>query len=206
MDIEVFVNERIQFARYFYSEGIKPFKETITSIENEQPPYVPVYSESGEPQFITEWTQANDGIESIGLASISMLSSAMQLYLKGWIARKEMRLSQKHVGQGKGWFHKLINTIEHYGVDFTNCPIDVDVLEQMVLARNRTQHSEDITSNSVVHLKKDLKRFQSPVFVDASGIAVTNNWFDWVRVYVDEAIFNDVAGTLQKFCSWLEQQ
>ncbi|HCM1473138.1 glutathione S-transferase C-terminal domain-containing protein [Vibrio parahaemolyticus] len=208
MDIEVFTNERLKFARFFYSEGIKPFKRIITSIDDELPPYEPVYSESGEPQFMSEWAQANDGIEAVGLASISMLSSALQLYMNGWLDRIEARPNVKPVKRkgNSGWFHALKNAIAYHGVDFSQCPVNVDVLEQMVLARNRTQHSEDITSNSVTHLERDLKRFPSPIFVNPSDIAMTNNWFNWVRVYVDESIFNDVTDTVEDFCRWLEKQ
>lgn len=210
MDIQVFTNERLKFARFYYSEAVKPFKSIIGLIEDEQPPYVPVYDESGEPQFIYEWVQAKDGIEAVGLASVSMLSSALQLYMNGWLDREEERPGVRLVKRkgNNGWFHALKDAIEHHGVDFTQCPIDVDVLEQMVLARNRTQHSDDITSNSVRHLRKDLNKFQSHVFVSPSDVAIVNsgNTFSWVRVYVDESTFNNVADTLEVFCTWLEKQ
>lgn len=156
MDIQVFTNERLKFARFFYSEGIKPFSAIMELIEGEQPPYVPVYDESGCSG------QVKDGIEAVGLASISMLSSALQLYMNGWLDRVEARRGVQNFKRkgNNGWFHALKDAIEHHGVDFTQCPVDVNVLEQMVLARNRTQHSDDITSNSVRHLRKDLNKFQ----------------------------------------------
>ena len=167
MDIQLFTNERLKFARFFYSEGVKPFKSIMSLIENEQAPYVPVYDESGEPQYIYEWIQAQDGVEAVGLASLSMLSSVLQLYMNEWLDRQEAPKGVEAVSRkgSKGWFHALKDGIASHGVDFTQCPIDVDVLEQLVLARNRTQHSEDITSNSVNHLKRDLDKFQSHVFV-----------------------------------------
>jgi len=208
LDIQVFTNERLKFARFFYSEGIKPFKAIMASIEDEQPPYVPVYDESGEPQFIYEWIQAKDGVEAVGLASISMLSSALQLYMNGWLDRVEARRGVQPVKRkgNSGWFHALKDAMVHHEADFSQCPIDVDVLEQMVLARNRTQHSEDIASNSVRHLRTDLNKFQSHVFVNPSEIVMVNNGFNWALVYVDESIFNNVADTLESFCTWLEKQ
>lgn len=210
MDIQVFTNERLKFSRFFYAEGIKPFSAIMELIEGEQPPYVPVYDESGEPQFIYEWIQAKDGIEAVGLASISMLSSALQLYMNEWLDRVEARRGvQPFKRKGNnGWLHALKDAIEHHGVDFTQCPIDVNVLEQMVLARNRTQHSDDITSNSVRYLRKDLNKFQSHVFVSPSDVAIVNsgNTFSWISIFVDESIFNNVADTLESFCTWLEKQ
>ncbi|EJC7018389.1 MULTISPECIES: hypothetical protein [Vibrio] len=208
MDIQVFTNERLKFARFFYSEGVKPFKSIMNLIENEQEPYVPTYDESGEPQYIYEWIQAQDGIEAVGLASLSMLSSALQLYMNGWLDRKEAPkgvVAVERKGR-KGWFHALKDGIASHGVDFTQCPIDVDVLEQLVLARNRTQHTEDITSNSVKHLKRDLDKFQSHVFVKPSDVPKVNAGFDWVRVHVDESNFNQATDSVEVFCKWLEKQ
>lgn len=208
MDIQVFTNERLIFARFFYSEGVKPFKSIMTLIENEQEPYVPVYDESGEPQYIYEWIQAQDGIEAVGLAALSMLSSALQLYMNGWLDRQEVPKGVGAVSRkgNKGWFHALKDGIASHGIDFTQCPIDVDVLEQLVLARNRTQHSEDITSNSVKHLKRDLDKFQSHVFVKPADVPRVNAGFNWVRVHVDESNFSQATDSVKMFCNWLEKQ
>ena len=208
MDIEAFTKERLNFARFFYLEGVKPFKEIISLIENKQSPYDPVYDESGEPQFICEWIQAQDGINAVGLATVSMLSSALQLYMKGWLDRTESAAAQpaKRTGCKGGWFHALKGAMEHHGVDFTKCPVDLDVLEQTVLARNRIQHSDDITSISIKHLKDDLGRFQSPVFVDPTDVALTYSWFDWVKVHVDDEVFTKVVCAVEEICTWLEAQ
>ncbi|WP_431786417.1 hypothetical protein [Vibrio harveyi] len=208
MDIQVFTNERLKFARFFYLEGVKPFKSIQSLIESEQEPYVPTYDESGEPQYIYEWIQAQDGIEAVGLASLSMLSSALQLYMNGWLDRIEAPKGIVAVSRkgNKGWFHALKDGIASHGVDFAQCPIDVDVLEQLVLARNRTQHSEDITSNSVNHLKQDLDKFQSHVFVKPSDVPRINDRFNWVRVHVDESNFSQAAESVEMFCKWLERQ
>ncbi|MGR6831392.1 hypothetical protein [Aliivibrio wodanis] len=207
MDIEVFTKERLKFAHFFYTQGVTPFKEIISLIENEKSPYQPIYDESGEPQYIYEWMQAQDGIESIGLASLSMLSSALQLYMNAWIDRVEARKSEPFNRKGnKGWFHALKKVMQDCGVDFSSCPVNLDILEQMVLARNRTQHSEDITSNSVVHLKRELERFESPVFVKETDRNMNNSWFGLPKVYVDETIFNDVINQVEQFCAWLETE
>ncbi|OCQ02082.1 hypothetical protein AKH15_07100 [Vibrio parahaemolyticus] len=207
MDILVFTNERLKFARFFYSEGVKPFKSIISLIENNQAPYDPIYDESGEPPYIYEWVQAQDGIEAVGLASLSMLSSTLQLYMNEWLDRIEAPKGIDAVSRkgSKGWFHALKDGIATHGVDFTECPIDIDVLEQLVLARNRTQHSEDITSNTVNHLKQDLDRFQSHVFVKSDDVLNEITGFNWVRVYVDEDNFNQAADSVENFCLWLEK-
>ncbi|MGL6277444.1 hypothetical protein ACSZME_19055 [Aeromonas dhakensis] len=204
MDIEYFFKERINFAKRFHTVGSEPFTKIMELIENEQPPYEPVYNESGEPQFLCEWLEARDGLESIGLATISMLSSSLQLYMNEWLNRIEKSNSRFNRKGSKGWFNALKNCMQAEGVDFSSCPANLNAIEQLVLARNRTQHAEDITSNSVTHLSKELSKFPSPLFVDPQDSALKNNWFGQPRVYVGAVQVNTIADELEKFSGWLE--
>ena len=204
MDIELFTKERIKFTKYFYENGCIPFQETIDLIEREQHPYVPVYDESGEPQFMSEWLQARDGIESIGLASLSMFSSSLQIYMNSWLDRFNV---PKSVRKGKkGWFDAMKKAMRNRGVDFTTCKLDLDILEQLVLARNRVQHADDITSNTVDHLPKELDKFPSPVFVDPKDPSLSKSWFGSPRVYVDRLKIDETAALIESFCEWLETE
>lgn len=204
MDIEHFTKERIKFTKYFYENGCLPFERIIDLIEKEQPPYVPVYDESGEPQFIFDWLQARDGVESIGLAAVSMFSSSLQIYMNAWLDRFEVPLDER--GGKKGWFNALKREMASCGVDFNSCDLDLDVLEQLVLARNRIQHADDITSNTVDHLPKELARFPSPTFVEPSYLGSTNTWFSYPRVYIDQTKVDETASLIESFCEWLEAE
>lgn len=204
MDIELFTKERIKFTKYFYENGCLPFEKIMDLIEKEQLPYVPVYDESGEPQFIFEWLRARDGVESVGLAAVSMFSSSLQIYMNAWLDRFEVPLA-KRSGK-KGWFDALKREMGSCGVDFTSCDLDLDVLEQLVLARNRVQHADDITSNTVAHLPKELARFPSPVFVDSKDPSLSKSWFGSPRVYVDRLKIDETAALIENFCEWLETE
>lgn len=199
MDIKYFMKERIKFARFFYEQGCTPFQNIITLIDNEQYPYVPIpYDESGEPQFLYEWQQAKEGIYSIGTASLSMLSSILKLYMDKWL--DFFSVPKKQRKGNKGWFQAYIKEMERLGINLSSCPADTTILEQMILARNRVQHSDDITSNTVAHLDSELLRFQSPVFVRSLSPA----WPRGQRIYINKSTFNDAISELEKFCSWLE--
>lgn len=204
MDIEHFTKERIKFTKYFYENGSIPFQETMDLIEREQPPYVPVYDESGEPQFISEWLQARDGLDSIGLASLSMFSSSLQIYMNAWLDRFKVPNS-KRKGK-KGWFNAMKKEMRNCGVDFTTCKLNLDILEQLVLARNRVQHADNITSNTVTHLPKELARFPSPTFVEPSYSSPSNTWFSYPLVYVDQHKVDETASLIESFCEWLETE
>ncbi|MXR67074.1 hypothetical protein GNT65_00005 [Shewanella sp. JBTF-M18] len=206
MDIEVFLKERVTFANNFYEQGCKPFKEIMELIEQEKTPYEPVYDESGEPQFIHEWLEARDGVESIGLAAVSMLSSSLQLYMNEWLNRVEKSSSPFNRKGSKGWFNALKNCMKNEGVDFSACPADLNAIEQLVLARNRTQHAEDITSNTISHRALELAKFPSPLFVDPQDQALSYNWFGQPRVYAGKHQIETISQEILDFCDWLEHE
>jgi hypothetical protein len=81
MDVSFFLRERLQFIRQFYFNSIVGFQATKQKIEDEEPPFVPVYNEDGNPSFEAEWQQAEDSIQVLGTTCLSMLSSSLKLYL-----------------------------------------------------------------------------------------------------------------------------
>ncbi len=211
MDIEYFLKERTKFTLYFYGSASKPFLETMDAIENGKPPFDnPPYSEDSEPAFLVEWTEANDGLFSLGLASISMLSSALQLYMSSWVDRIELKsnpLKRKHK---KGWLYAYRKITEDFGIDYSQCPIKFDIVEQIVLARNRTQHEEDISNLRISHSKNDLSKYPSPYFVserDNKHLSRgENNWWFMPQVYIDSGKLKDAVDTIEAFCNWLESE
>jgi hypothetical protein len=84
MDVNFFFNERIAFIRQFYDAASYPFVEKKRKIEAEEEPFIPPYSEDGEPPFLDEWIEADESLQVLGYSCISMLSAALQLYLITW--------------------------------------------------------------------------------------------------------------------------
>jgi len=211
LDIEFFLKERNKFSLYFYEKASKPFIETMLSIENEKDPYIPPYSEDGEPPFLAEWLEARDGLNSVGLATISMLSSAIQLFLSCWADRiesKDHRLDRKG---NKGWLNAYKKITMDFGVDYSKCPASLDIIEQTVLARNRTQHSEEITSHRISHSKKDLSKYPSPYFIsdeDLNRISSQQpeSWWMMPDIHIDHTKLKAVILEIEKYCSWLESE
>ena len=89
MDVEFFLKERTKFILYFYRNATFGFLKIIHAIENEEEPFVPPYSEDGEPPFLDEWMEAQTGLNSVGYATLSMLSASLALYLEEWTVRIE---------------------------------------------------------------------------------------------------------------------
>lgn len=168
MDVLFFLKERTKFIRYFYETAGQPFRETMRRIEAEEPPFDdPPYSEDGEPPYLGEWVEANEGLEVLGRSCISMLSPSLQLYFRTWerelgiVWEKGERERAFNSGFLKGY---QVCFGEVLGLSWDECPADLDLIEQIALARNRDQHPESITSMRVDHSPKDLQKHPRPFF------------------------------------------
>jgi len=212
VDLEFFLNERTRFVLYFYRTAARGFSEIVRAIENEEEPYVPPYSEDGEPPFLVEWMEAQTGLASLGYSALSMLSASLKLYLEEWTVRIEnpqQKFSRKH---RRGWFHAYRQILQDVGVVLESCPADLELIEQTVLARNLVQHPDDLTQMEVHHSEKDLKRYPNPVFLskqEAKMLEESSDLFSpWMtpKVSIDEAKLQEAVRHIESLCSWLEAQ
>ena len=76
----------------------------MQKIESEEPPFEPPYSEDGEPPFLAEWMEAEEGLQVVGRMCISMLSAALQLYFKTW--EDELGLKWESTAERKMYFER----------------------------------------------------------------------------------------------------
>jgi len=172
MDVSYFLHERTRLIRSYYATASQPFRETLRKIEAEEEPYVPPYSEDPEPPFLTEWLEARDFLEVTGRTCISMLAGSLSLFLEQW--EKQLGLSCKDAGKrmGKNIFregklHGYRQCFEAVsGKSWDACPANLVLIEQVVLARNRDQHPEDIWGFGVNHSKDDREKYPSLFFVE----------------------------------------
>jgi hypothetical protein len=215
MDIEFFLKSRTAFIRYFYEHAVSPFNEIKIAIENEEEPYIPPYSEDGEPPFLEEWMNAEQGVDTIGHACISMLSSSLQLFLKSWVNRLEKEHGMKfNVDfKKKGWFNGYREIFMQLQLPLSQCAVDLDVVEQIALARNRVQHPEDLTGVRIKHSESDLKRFPEPFFASEAELRMAIRDDDdsviwWLRPSVKPTTEKIIAAIdqVEALCSWLEQE
>lgn len=211
MDLVFFLKERTRFISYFYSTAAKGFIEIIRAIENEEKPYVPPYSEDGEPPFIDEWIEAKTGLTSVGYSALSMLSSSLKLYLEEWTVRIEnpqQKFDRKHK---RGWFFAYKMALKDIGLVLENCPANLELIEQVVLARNLAQHPEDLTRMKVQHSTKSLERYPNSIFLsaqEAKMLKESSLFMPWntPEVSVDESNMSEAIQDVETLCSWLESQ
>lgn len=172
MDVLFFLKQRTSLIRHFYETASVPFLDLKRKIEGGEHPFEPPYSEYGEPPFLEEWLQADVELELLGRTCVSMLSDSLKLFFGTW--ERTMWAEPPCQKCFPGDFRKgfLAGYLVCFGkalnVERKDCPADLEVLEQVILLRNRSQHPEVITSLDVSHDESTRKRYPSPFFARPS--------------------------------------
>lgn len=214
MDVRYFLNQRLSFVTQLYANSTEPFVERMRMIEAEEEPYVPPYSEDGEPEFQTEWLEAEESLQVLGHACVSMLSASFHLYLKAWERQLRVPVGDKYKFDFKrGWFNGYkAYFLGEFGVAFEDSHCHLGLLEELVLARNRVQHPESITSHSTHYSEDDLKKLKSPFFIDNRDYELFNEeeegergWLMAPAIHVTPEKFQAAASEVARFAEWLEK-
>ena len=216
MDVLFFFKRRTEFIRRFYETAGTPFLETLRKIDAEEPPFDdPPYTEDEEPPYLEEWIEAREGLEVLGRTCVSMLSTSLRLYFETWEREFGIRReSGEHKRTFKGGF------LQHYKtcfekilqISWVDCPANIELIEQMILARNRDQHPDHITTMRVRHKKKDLSKYPLPFFMNESEKEFHANSDMEGRLLMDpptievspDALRQALAET-EKLTDWLEE-
>lgn len=213
MDVRFFLEQRLSFISQLYTNSSKSFVETKRLIEAEEESYVSPYSEDGEPPFLTEWIEADDSLQVLGHACVSMLSASFHLYLKGLEHQRCIPAGKKYAAEFKrGWFNGY--KAYFYGefeIGFEASQCNLGLLEELVLARNRVQHPEWITSQRTHYSKEDMKKLPSPFFISSRDIELFSEqedgergWLMQPAIHVTLENFLSAVSEVRRFSEWLE--
>lgn len=213
VDLRYFLSRRMDFIRQFYEMSAAPFIERKRQIEDEEEPFVPPYSENPEPPFLDEWLEAEESLQVLGRTCISMLAAAFHLYFKTWERQIGIPVDASLKGDFKnGWLNGYKAYFErHFQIRFGDSPIKIDVLEEIVLVRNRTQHPESITMDSSHYSESDLKKFPRPFFIDEGDAALFSEiekderaWLIPPSIRVTAEKLFSALSEVKRFAEWLE--
>jgi hypothetical protein len=216
MDILYFLEQRLQLLGHFYETASSPFVETKRQIEAGEPPFEPPYSEDAEPPFVQEWSQADIALELLGRTCVSMLSDSLKLYFRTW--EKNLWVEppcQKCFSSdfGKGFLSGYLACFgEALGVTWKDCPADLTVLEQVILARNRSQHPESLTSLDVAHDRATWEKHPRLFFARPSEAEMmpngdtTGSFMLNPSIHVSRENLFSAIEQVQLLASWLEER
>lgn len=209
MDVLWFLKQRTNFIRNYYFTAATPFRETIRKIKDEEEPFVPPYAEDEEPPFLDQWMDADTSLEILGATCISMLSATLKLYFSTWEgllgvqcdSRYRKSFKKGFVSGYKDCFGGILDT------DWSDCPADFAILEQIVLARNAAQHPADIAFMHMNHREGLAERFPSPVFVSdyEKRLLETGQqlWSELKLVVTEDALYGSIR-QVELLAGWLE--
>jgi hypothetical protein len=182
MDVSWFFQQRVAFIRQLYAGACAPHVERQRKIEAGEPPFdEPPFFDDGEPPFLEEFLEARDSADVLGHACLCMLSSALQAYLHTCdvLYRTSRGLDEevrKKLFRKKGWVHgyDTIFTNEP-GVRFSDGPVPVPFLEEIVLTRNAIQHQLAVTSNRPNHPEHKGRRAR-PLFANEDELRTLSHF------------------------------
>ena len=215
MDIAYFFFERSRFIRYFYETAAISFQDILRKIKVREPPFDnPSYCDSGEPSYLEEWSQADDALEVLGLCCISMLSSSLKLYFMSWEKKLHVRWDNRERKRAfKNGYLQGYRIFFEYILDqpWSESPADIELIEQVILARNREQHPEDITTMRATHSHNDIRKFTRPFFIsELDRIRFDNGEFErWKMmkpsVHVSASGIEAVILEVEKLVEWINE-
>jgi len=215
LDVLYFLKRRTGFIRYFYDTGGEPFLETIRKIEAGESPFgEPHDSEDGEPAFQVEWSEATTALEMLGRTCNSMLSASLQLYFKAWETEAHITWEPKERAKAfnRGVKAYLQSLGEALKFSLDACPANFEILEQVILARNRDQHPDHITRLSVTHDATTLEKYPQLFFISESERKIYCNAemrnIPWMSptVHVSRETLFAAIDQVEALGEWLEER
>jgi hypothetical protein len=215
MDVGFFLRDRIAFIRQFYDAASSPFLERKRKIEAREDPFVPPYSEDGEPPFVTEWIEADESLQILGYSCISMLAAALHLYLMTWVVELGVPVGDSFNAEfKKGWingYRAYFST--RFGIQFENSPADGSLLEEIALARNRIQHPDHIATQRPDYSASDLAKLPRVFFISETERGLFSDlnaaqiaWVFPPSVHITRETLIAAIEEVEKFAAWLEEQ
>lgn len=177
MDIVSHLKERTNFFRFFYENGTQPFRDIMRKIEDENFQFDPEHCDDGGEELSDhEYAQAWYGVEMIGVATLCMLSDSLKIFFSTLaktldIDRVKVDWSGGFVNGYRKIFGNLINE------DWSSCPANIGVIEQIVMARNDAQHGRDLRDILPIHNSNTRIRYSNPFFINDVDSIIINTEF-----------------------------
>lgn len=219
VDVLYFLKRRTRLVRKIYAQTSGQFIETKRKITAGESPFdecPPGFNpEDGEPPFLEEYDDADDGLEFVGQACVSYLSSTLKLFLDGMRGERERmcRLPpfDNSYARSHGWFPAYKKWFSEIGIDMADSGADLEIVEQVVVTRNHAQHPDWIVpETSIRYGSKIADRFSRPFF---------GHEFDWernaenyetermfprlIKIYPEK--FERAVDEVDKLCEYVEQ-
>jgi hypothetical protein len=213
MDLAHFLNQRLKFVEYYYASTTALFGEVKSKIEAGEPPYIdnrnPEYED--EPAFLEDWEKADAGITISGAACLDVLQSTFHEFLDEYmnqIGSASIIPHLKEMGK-QGWFPNYREFFEkHLQIDWAASGADLELLEQVNLARNDFTHNIDLFSLASYQTRFHSDKYPDSAFADQTwkGLLVPRARQRILPLVVPRETLERVIGTIRTLCEYLEHE
>ena len=214
MDVLYFLKERTGLIRHFYDAASAPMVETKRRIEaGEAPFHDPPFDDSGEPAYLSEWLRADVELELVGRAAVSMLSEALKQFFVNWERRTlagdrpcQKAKPREFAGGFVAGYASCFG--DAFGLDWTASPARLDVVEQVVLARNLSQHS-DLVLDHVEHDSRTRSKYGRPFFIRPDELTFDDdnpNSFMSPSLHTNRELLLEAIEQVEVLCTWVQDK
>jgi hypothetical protein len=209
MDILAGLRDKLRFIERFYAIASEPFRETKRKIEAHEEPFVPPpfdpETANDEPDFLTEWQDADESLNLIGQAALNLVQAAFREYLSWFLKLYDVPLTAK----GAHWLERYKNQfLETFDIDWNQGPVSIAELEEINLARNDVEHSGSAFGMTRTQSKDHQDRFPLGVFVHEVDrqIAASSGHEGLGRIYISQDNLAEAIRRVERFCEFLDEQ
>ncbi|MDI1278593.1 hypothetical protein [Methylobacter sp.] len=210
MDVLFFLKEKTAFIRQLYVTTSASYTERIQKIQNNEEPFYSTCSGEYGPPFQIEYMEASDSLDALGYMCISMLAAALKLYLDVWAKQSRIQLDESKFN--KGWLVGYgIHFKQNFNIDFELAPVSLNLIEEIILARNQIRHPSSIISHQTTYGAKDIEKIGTPLFVNEceweAFLLVDQPLEGFLKVFLpsirvtEESLLSTIAD-VERFSEW----
>jgi len=179
MDANYFLGCRLDLVEHFYRQAAVPFQATMEAITGGKPPFdSPPYSEDGEPPYEVEYYRERDCLRLLGATSLSSLAGSLQVFLDTLLTLHGDQAQFLKTSSEGGWWGRHQRYYSGCGLDFAQSGANLDLLNDVVLARNSVMHQTYLANESASYRDDDLNKLTRPFFVSESEETLLNGLGD----------------------------
>ena len=213
MDVHYFFRRRVTFIRQFYENAAAPFLERKRKIEASEDPFDnPPHSEDPEPPYLAEWSEADDSLHVLGYSCVSMLAAALHVYFQTWERFCGVPAAARFKAEFQaGWVSGYTAYCDVVlAIDLAQGPCDLKLIEEVVLARNRAQHPDNLVMKLPTYTDSDLKKLRGALFIDPSREIfedLDNGERDWLMpptLHASAEKLDAAIAEIERFVEWLD--
>ena len=141
MDYLELLKEHLNFVERFYDATAGPLEARKSKIDLGEEPFAPRRSpeDYDEPEYLSEWQEADEFIRVLGQSALGLLQKALQDYLRSFLKREGLTLKNQ---KGSSWLNccKLLESKTNF--KWEDAPVKFEQLELINLTRNAFAHDE----------------------------------------------------------------